>query len=116
MNATHLQAEVRPIHPFPARMAPAIVWDELPVANGSRRRLKVLDPMSGSGTSLVCASIRGHHAIGRDRDPLALLISTVWCSPVPEDLLEAAFDLLQQARRRARSLKARNAFPLGADD
>jgi len=39
--------KVKSVHPFPARMAPSIVWDKLPDSNPS---LKILDPMAGSGT------------------------------------------------------------------
>src|SRR5712692_2083196 len=70
----------RPVHPFPARMAPSIALDELPAA--STTGLRVLDPMAGSGTTLVAARSRGHEAIGFDTDPLALLISTVWSARV----------------------------------
>jgi tRNA G10 N-methylase Trm11 len=65
------KAQIRPVHPFPARMAPSIVWDALPKTGKS---VNILDPMSGSGTTLVCARSRGHRAIGCDTDPLALLI------------------------------------------
>ena len=61
----------RYIHPFPARMAPEIALDCIPVAergNGKR----ILDPMCGSGTVLSVASQRGHHATGIDLDPLHL--------------------------------------------
>ena len=63
-----------PVHPFPARMAPGIA---LQAVSKSRRRLKVLDPMMGSGTVLVAARAKGHHAIGIDIDPLAVLMAGV---------------------------------------
>jgi DNA modification methylase len=60
-------------HPFPARMPIA-------VAECLIRRLTVvgdtvLDPMVGSGTSLVAARRLGRHGLGFDRDPLAVLVS-----------------------------------------
>jgi hypothetical protein len=64
-----MRTSIKSIHPFPARMAPELVWDELP---DSLPRLRVLDPMAGSGTTLVTAKLRGHEAIGFDRDPLAI--------------------------------------------
>ena len=65
-------SQIHPIHPFPARMAPSIVWNNLP---DSGKFLRVLDPMAGSGTSLVIAKARGYQAVGCDTDPLAVLIA-----------------------------------------
>lgn len=62
------------IHPFPARMAPEIALGSL--ANLDEGSL-VLDPMVGSGTVLRQAAALGHHAVGFDLDPLAVLISRV---------------------------------------
>jgi hypothetical protein len=42
----------------------------------------VLDPMSGSGTVLRQASLLGHQALGFDMDPLAVLMSSVWTTPI----------------------------------
>ncbi len=70
---------LRPIHPFPARMAPSIIQRRLK----SHKRLRVVDPMVGSGTTVVTARILGHHAIGFDTDPLALLIAKAWSTMKP---------------------------------
>ncbi len=67
-----------PIHPFPARMAPEIVFQEL---KGLPPSQLVLDPMSGSGTVLRAAVELGHRAIGFDLDPLAVLMARVWTTP-----------------------------------
>jgi DNA modification methylase len=96
-------------------MAPELVWDELP--DHSPRRLRVLDPMAGSGTTLVTAKLRGHHAIGYDRDPLAVLIARSWLANVKVDDVETkAAKLLHKARSRARDMKVANAYPAAADD
>jgi len=79
-------ARLRPVHPFPARMAPEIALSGMQ----STRKLKVLDPMAGSGTSIVLARLLGHVAIGYDQDPLALLIAKTWCSKVNESKLRSA--------------------------
>jgi len=66
---------MRPVHPFPARMAPDTVahWlKALPV--GAR----VLDPMCGSGVVVRQSVLLGHRAKGFDIDPLAVLMSKVW--------------------------------------
>lgn len=61
------------IHPFPARM-PAAVAEHL-VEQLASPGAKVLDPMAGSGTTLVAAARHGCQAVGFDRDPLAVLIA-----------------------------------------
>lgn len=71
----------RTIHPFPARMASEIALDCIPGAQcGGAKR--ILDPMCGSGTVLSVAIQRGHHAIGVDLDPLAILMTRVATSPL----------------------------------
>lgn len=110
-----LPKELRAIHPFPARMAPELVWDELP--NSSSGRLCVLDPMAGSGTTLVTAKLRGHQAVGYDRDPLAIVIARSWLTKVnPSDLKLKAAQILSKARSRARNMRIADAYPHAADE
>src|SRR5258706_3882247 len=105
---------VRPIHPFPARMSPEIVWDEL---RSLPQRNRVLDPMAGSGTTLVAAKLCGHEAIGYDRDPLAVLIAGAWASYVDAAATEKkAEQVLVRAKTRARQIKQKDAYPRGATD
>ncbi|RAQ94325.1 TRM11 family methyltransferase [Thermogemmatispora tikiterensis] len=86
--------DLKPVHPFPARMAPEVALSELAqVPAGST----VLDPMMGSGTVLRAAITHGLRAIGRDIDPLAVLMARVWTTPLNTD----------QLRQRARQLAAR---------
>jgi DNA modification methylase len=87
------------IHPFPARMAPELALRAVQeLTQGS----VVLDPMMGSGTVVRVAVDAGHQAIGRDVDPLAVLMAKVWTTPIdPEQLRTAARDLLGQARATA---------------
>ncbi len=47
----------------------------------------VLDPMAGSGTVLRQAMNLGHQAIGFDMDPLAVLMSRVWTTPVDDSVV-----------------------------
>lgn len=73
--------QIRTVHPFPARMAPELALDSLAsLPAGST----ILDPMSGSGTVLRQALALGHTAVGFDMDPLAVLMSRVWTTPVDE--------------------------------
>jgi len=105
--------ELKPIHPFPARMAPSIVWNRLPA---SGRCLRVLDPMAGSGTTVVSARARGHSAIGYDTDPLAVLIAQAWCGDVDEnELRDTAVSVLHEARAVFRNLTQARAYPLDAN-
>lgn len=90
---------MRPIHPFPARMAPEIALKALSsLPEGST----VLDPMTGSGTVLREAVMQGHQAYGYDLDPLAVLISKVWTKPVSLTLLNRTFENLMQDVRSAK--------------
>lgn len=68
-------------HPPVPCMAPAIVWNRL---SREPSGLRVLDPMVGSGTTVVTAKALGHAAIGLDTDPLAVLISKAWSADVDE--------------------------------
>lgn len=107
------KARIRPVHPFPARMAPSIVWDALPKIGNP---LSILDPMSGSGTTLVCARSRGHHAIGCDTDPLALLIARAWCADAePENVKRRAGLVLERARIFHERLTYKESYPKSAD-
>ncbi|MFZ6769650.1 hypothetical protein ACO0LM_21560 [Undibacterium sp. Di26W] len=82
---------IRTIHPFPARMAPELALATLSnLAPGST----VLDPMSGSGTVIRQAAEMGHKPIGFDMDPLAVLMSKVWTSPVDDELIGNVADSL----------------------
>jgi SAM-dependent methyltransferase len=95
-------------------MAPELVWKELPDDTEPRR---ILDPMAGSGTTLVAARLRGHTAIGFDRDPLAVLIASTWVADFNvERVTKKAADVLERAEKRAGLLTAKSAYPDGADD
>jgi SAM-dependent methyltransferase len=68
-------------------MAPEIVLEEFASIPQSG---VVLDPMTGSGTVLREASERGFTCIGYDLDPLAVLMSRVWNTPIDVNALRAA--------------------------
>ena len=114
MTGTLQVSQIHPIHPFSARMAPSIVWDNLPNIG---KPLRILDPMAGSGTSLVIARVRGHQAVGCDTDPLAVLIARAWCSDVSSDRLsKRAGWILDQAVEIAKELTPEKAYPSQVDD
>lgn len=103
-----------PIHPFPARMAPGIALEAL---GETRVSLRVLDPMTGSGTVLAVARARGHRAFGVDLDPLAVLIARVWTRTVESrQIIDSATHVLGRARRVFVSLPTSKAYPRGSDE
>ena len=92
---------LRPIHPFPARMAPEIVAGAL---EGMPPSAIVLDPMCGSGTVVRAAMEGGLHVAGRDMDPLAVLMTEVWTTAL--DVVRLQRDA-QELVGRARALDRR---------
>lgn len=109
-----MRTALAPIHPFPARMSPQLVWRRLP---RRAHRLTVLDPMVGSGTTVAMARLRGHRAIGFDTDPLAVLIARAWIAQVDHArAFETAEAIVRRARKRAARLRDRDAYPAGSDD
>lgn len=98
MEKTAKLPPYRPLHPFPARMAPEIALRILPsLPKGSI----VLDPMCGSGTVLIQAIRQGHRAIGFDLDPLAILMSRVSTRHLdPEQIVKTADMLVDNAEKR----------------
>jgi SAM-dependent methyltransferase len=95
-------------------MAASIALDEL---RHRKRPLRVLDPMAGSGTTLVVAKNQGHRAVGFDTDPMARLLAKAWSMNVREAALRrAAKRALQRAAVVARRLQSCNAFPCPTRD
>ncbi len=112
MNVNDL-ARIKPIHPFPARMAPAIALD---ILSETKKPLRILDPMMGSGTVLAVARSKGHRAFGVDIDPLAVLISKVWTTAIDiEAAKEKAVGVFERAVDIFETLSSRHAYPRGAD-
>ncbi len=84
------------IHPFPARMAPELVYDALKFLPVKGR---VLDPMCGSGTVPRLAVEAGHECVGVDIDPLSVSMARVWTSRFdPDHINEDAENLAQEAK------------------
>lgn len=73
------------LHRYPAKYIPQIPrWA---IREYSRPGDRVLDPFSGSGTTLVEALAEGRNGIGVDLDPLACLISEAKVAEVDPDRL-----------------------------
>jgi SAM-dependent methyltransferase len=95
-------------------MAPGIALEALGESKG---RLRVLDPMAGSGTVLAVASGNGHEAIGVDLDPLAVLLARVWTRPIDARRARKQADaVLDRAKKAFRVLRYGQAYPEDSDD
>jgi hypothetical protein len=102
----------RAVHPFPARMAANIPWE---VLSTHWRRLRVLDPMAGSGTSLIAGRAAGHHTYGVDSDPLAVLIAKVGTADTAVNRIEdCGRSVLRSAQRM--DIAGKHVYPSGADE
>jgi len=80
---------IRPVHPFPARMAPDLAINEL---QKTKAGSLVLDPMAGSGTVIREACELGHSALGFDCDPLAVLMARVWTTPASDKTIDHTYN------------------------
>src|SRR5437879_5642753 len=68
----------------------------------------VLDPMAGSGTTLIEAKILGRHAIGYDIDPLAHLLAKVKTHPLRDCRIEVAYEvILKRCKHDLKDLHSR---------
>jgi len=93
---------IKPIHPFPARMAPEIAFH---VLKDIKKGSTILDPMAGSGTVLRTISELGFTGIGFDIDPLAVLMSKAWTTKVyQKNFIRKA----EQVVREAQELQAKS--------
>lgn len=78
------------LHAFAAKCPPQLV--KYGLRYYSKPGELILDPMIGSGTTLVEARIMGRHGIGYEIDPLARLIAQVKCRIVEEGCLRDAYE------------------------
>ncbi|MCP3379442.1 hypothetical protein NLM31_03165 [Bradyrhizobium sp. CCGUVB4N] len=102
-----------PVHPFPARMAPGIALD---ILTNEQDRIRVLDPMMGSGTVLAMARASGHSAIGIDIDPLAVLLARVWTTSVDaSQVRKVGTSVLERAKDIFPTRNVGDAYPRHSD-
>ena len=93
------------IHAFAAKFPPAL--PRTFISELTSEGETVLDPMVGSGTTVVEACLLGRNAIGFDIDPLALRISRVKTTPIPVEKLRSA---LEGVVRRSAELLSKREF------
>ncbi len=85
-------------HSFAAKFPPQL--PRLFIQNLSEVGQIVLDPMAGSGTTVVEAALLGRLGIGVDLDPLAVQIGRAKTTEVPgADLARAAQEVMMRAHR-----------------
>jgi hypothetical protein len=82
------------LHAYAARCPPQLV--RYGVRYYSRRGETVLDPMMGSGTTLVEAKLLRRLGIGIDIDPLARLIAEVKCSDLDDADIERGYSAVSR--------------------
>jgi len=80
------------LHAYAAKCPPQLV--KYGLTYYSKRGDTILDPMVGSGTTLVEAKLLGRNGIGFDIDPIAKLIAEVKCTLIPDNKIEKIFDTL----------------------
>jgi DNA modification methylase len=90
------------LHAYAAKCPPPLV--QYGLRYYSKPNEKVMDPMMGSGTTLVEAQINGRQAVGYDIDPLACLIANVKSRKVSDAKIESTAGLL--VKRVERDLTA----------
>ena len=88
-------------HPFPAKFPPQL--PEFLIEQLSGPDDVVLDPMLGSGTTLVEAVRLGRRAVGCDIDPLARMIAAAKLTPIdPSAALQTGQAILSAAKNDCR--------------
>jgi SAM-dependent methyltransferase len=82
------------LHAFAARCPPPLA--DWAISTYSAPGELVLDPMAGSGTTLIEGCLLGRRVCGVELDPLTHLIAKAKVTPVDLDELEAAMDEVEQ--------------------
>ncbi len=102
------------LHPFAAKCPPQLArWA---IEHFSEPGETVLDPMVGSGTTLVEARLLGRNALGLDIDPLARLLSEVKSTSIePSRLKREGAALLRRISEDSEGLKNAEGNQLPAD-
>ena len=93
-------------HSFPAKFPPQL--PEKFILGLTDPGDLILDPMMGSGTTILEAILRERRAVGFDIDPLARLITTVKTTPLePEDVHQKGQDIIENATKDVQNCSKR---------
>lgn len=86
------------LHSYAAKCPPQLA--RYGIENFSHVEDTILDPMVGSGTTLIEARLLGRNAIGYDIDPLACLLAQVKCRELSDKSIEDAFEEIIESTRQ----------------
>lgn len=84
-------------HKYPAKFIPQIPGWAIKRYLGEEKSNLVIDPFSGSGTTLVESCLTGNNSIGIDIDPLSVLIAKVKTTPLDLNLLKKILPWFKKA-------------------
>lgn len=94
VNRRNLRYGSHGIHEYRGKFFPQLVRSLLNVA-GATSDSKILDPMCGSGTTLVESTLTGCNSLGIDLNPLSVFVSSVKCEILAVKPDELEKDYLQ---------------------
>ncbi len=105
------------IHEYRGKFFPQLVRALMNIAELTGDSL-VLDPMCGSGTTLVEACLAGRTCFGVDLNPLSVFLSNVKCAALTlhADQLVEAYQMLEEALNKPAYRKSYAYFRLNASD
>jgi DNA modification methylase len=103
-HARDKQSLTHGLHPYPAKFIPHI--PRRLIEEYSSVGDLVLDPMCGSGTTMVEAAALNRRSIGTDLNPVAVLVSRAKTTPLDADSHRALRRLAEQLRFSAREIEA----------
>jgi hypothetical protein len=101
-NSRCLRYATHGLHEYRGKFFPQLVKSLINIAQVPSDGV-VLDPMCGSGTTLVEAKLSGRNAIGVDMNPLSVFLTSVKCSSLElqADVLVSSFNSLKRVLDRA---------------
>lgn len=84
------------LHPYPARFIPIIPRTIIEGFNLNNKKLNILDPFAGCGTTLVEGLSLNHNVVGIDINGLACLLERVYCYSYSQTDLDTFEDVFEK--------------------